>query len=258
METIGLIAAMTQESAALLRFIKQRQRIALGPLRGISFVLSGKTCLLVTSGMGIRRAGKAARILMEKSPPLNVPKLLISFGIAGAVESDLEIGDVVLAEAVCKLEQGIPGPLTPLASWPDTAREAAAQALAKRGAQLYAGTAVTTGGSQVTEAQLGKLKHPILEMETAGIVLAAAEVGIPLLSLRAISDGPCAPIPFDLGEIMDEDANLRVGKLLGAIVHNPKLISQSRQMMRNTRIAAENAAIALLAALSQADFGKIQ
>ena len=54
--------------------------------------------------------------------------------------------------------------------------------------------------------------HPILEMETAGIAQVAAENGIPLLSIRAISDGPRAPIPFNLGEMMDEDANLRAGR----------------------------------------------
>jgi nucleoside phosphorylase len=258
METIGLIAAMTQESAAFLRCVKQWQHFAVGPFRGNSFVISGQTCLLVTSGMGVRRAAEAARTLVEKSSPLNTPRLLISFGIAGAVQADLDIGDVILPEAFCKMEQGVPGALTPLASWPTAAREAATQALAKRGAHLFAGTAVTTGGSQVMESQLGELKHPILEMETAGIAQVAAEVGIPLLSLRSISDGPRAPIPFDLGEIMDEDANLKAARLMQMILRNPGIVLQSRQMMRNNRIAADNAAFALMAALSHAAFEEPQ
>jgi adenosylhomocysteine nucleosidase len=247
METIGLIAAMTQESEALLRCVKPWKRVAVGPLRGNSFVLTRQNCVLVTSGMGVRRASEAARNLVE----LNSPQMLISFGIAGAVEADLEIGDVVLAEAVCSLDQGVPGSLMPLEPWPDAARKAAAEVLVTRGRQLFTGTAVTTGGSQVMQSQLGEMRHPILEMETAGIAQVAAEKGIPLLSLRAISDGPRAPIPFDLGEIMDEDANLQAGRLLGAIARNPRIIFQSRQMMRNTKIAANNAAAALVAALRQ-------
>ena len=54
--------------------------------------------MLVTSGMGMRRASEAARELIKT----NAPCLLISFGIAGAVEADLEIGDVVVAEAVLR------------------------------------------------------------------------------------------------------------------------------------------------------------
>ncbi len=247
METIGLIAAMTQESGALLRCIQGGKPVALGALQGAAFELSGRTCLLVTSGMGVRRAAQAARALVET----NTPRLLISFGIAGAVEADLEIGDVILAEAFCRLDQGVPGPLQPLAPWPEAAREAAAQALTGRGARLFAGTAVTTGGSQMTENQLRGLRRPVLEMETAGIAQAAVEKGIPLLSLRAISDGPRAPIPFDLGEMMDDDANLQAGKMLKAVIRHPGILLQSGRMMRNTKIAADNAAAALVAALQK-------
>lgn len=247
METIGLIAAMTQESDALLRCIKGWKRIAMGSFSGKSFELSGQTCLLVTSGMGVRRAGEAARTLVE----MYVPRILISFGIAGAVEADLKIGDVITAGAVCRLEQGVPGPFLPLARWPESAQEAAVQALSRRGARLLSGTAVTTAGSQITEYRLENSIHPILEMETAGIASVAAEKGIPFLSLRAISDGPCAPILFDLGEMMDADANLQVGRILKTIVRHPRIVFQTRRLIRNTRIAADNAAIALMAALSQ-------
>ena len=197
METIGLIAAMTQESDAVLRCIKGWKRVAMKSFNAKCFDLSGQTCLLVTSGMGVRRASEAAQNLVEMAiPRMAPPRILISFGIAGAVETLLQIGDVVTAEAVCRLEQGVPGPLQPLALWPEAAREAAVQALSRHGARLLSGTAVTTGGSQVTENQLEQLIHPILEMETAGIAQVAAEKGIPLLSLRAISDGPHAPIPL--------------------------------------------------------------
>jgi len=245
METIGLIAAMTQESDALLRCIRGWKRIAVGSLRGARFDLGGQTYVLVTSGMGVRRAGEAARLLVE----LHAPRLLISFGIAGAVEADLEIGDVILAEAACRLDESGPGPLLPLEPWPEAAREAAREALVSCGARLWAGTAVTTKGSQVLEGRLGDLLHPVLEMETAGIAEAAAESGIPLLSLRAISDGPRAPIPFDLGEMMDDDANLQAGRLLKAVARHPRILLQSRQMMRNSKIAADNAAVAVAAGL---------
>jgi adenosylhomocysteine nucleosidase len=245
METIGLIAAMTQESDALLRLIRGWKRIASGPFRGHRFELSGRTCVLATSGMGARRAREVTRCLVERSKP----KLLISFGIAGAIEPDLEIGDVVAPDAFCQLSLEGPGPLQPLGTWPAGTREAMVKALDARGARLYPGTAITTGGSQFEHYKPGEMSHPILEMETAGIAQVAAEKGIPLLSLRAISDGPLAPIPIDLGEMMDEDANLQFGRMLKAFVRHPGILLQSRQMMRNSKIAADNAAIALVAAL---------
>jgi adenosylhomocysteine nucleosidase len=247
MEPIGLIAAIPLERDALLRCIKRWNRISLGSFHCICFEVSGHTCLLVTSGMGVRRASKATRNLCAAF----TPRVLISFGIAGAVEADVRVGDVVAAEAYCRLEDGVPEVCSSLAIWPAAVREAAGQALSVRDARLLAGTAVTTNGSQVTMNQLENMLHPILEMETAGIAMVAAEKGIPLYSIRAISDGPQAPIPFNLGEMMDEDANLNVNRLLKTIVRQPRILSQGRRMMQNSRIAANNAAAALLAVLSQ-------
>jgi hypothetical protein len=95
------------------------------------------------------------------------------------------------------------------------------------------------------------LAHPVVEMETTGIAQVAVEKGIPLFSLRAISDGPRAPLPFNLDAMMDEDANLLAGKMLKFVVCHPGIVLQSWQLIRNVTIATDNAAIALLAAFSQ-------
>ena len=246
MVTIGLIAAMPLESAALLRHVTDWQPITIGRLRGQRFELQEKACLMVTSGMGVQRAREAAGILVERFSP----GILISFGIAGAVEADLEIGDVVLCDAFCHLQMRSLGAHTLLASWPAAAYQAASESLASRGKKLFRGTAITTGGSQLAASQLDGIAHPVLEMETAGIASLAAEKGLPLLSLRAISDGPSAPIPFDLAEMMDENANLRTDRLIKAILLHPRILFQSMRMRRNSVVAADYAALALHSALS--------
>jgi hypothetical protein len=88
-------------------------------------------------------------------------------------------------------------------------------------------------------------------METAGIAQVAAEWGIPLLSIRSISDGPRSPIPFDLEAILDDNDNLRIGTILKMVFRRPQLIFQSRHMMQNSKIAADHAAAALVAVLRQ-------
>jgi adenosylhomocysteine nucleosidase len=247
METIGLIAAMSSESDALLRCIKEWKRITLGPFRGYRFRLMDRDCLLVTSGMGLKRAMDATRALLA----VTNPHLLVTFGIAGAARPDLNIGDVVVARKTCLLDKGLPGQFQSLATLSEAAWSAAAQALQPLGARLVPGTAITTRGSQVVPQQLGELAHPVLEMETAGIAQIAAEKGIPLLSIRSVSDGPQSPIPFDLEAILDDKDNLRIGKLLMMVLRRPQIIFQSRQMLQNTRKAADHAARALVAILSQ-------
>jgi len=247
METIGIISAIPQETEALLRHVGQWERIPLGSLRAYRFRLSERDCLLVESGMGIKRAAHAARALLEVANP----RFLVSFGVAGAVEDDLHIGDVVLCRTTCILDQGLPDQFHSLASLSDTAWQAVAQALELRGARLYSGTAFTTPGSQMILSGAAIIEHPVLEMETAGIAQVLEEQGIPFLSIRAISDCPREPIPFDLNGTTDEDGNLRLGRLLRMVMHQPKILFQSGRLLRNVRRAADNAAIALSTVLHQ-------
>jgi adenosylhomocysteine nucleosidase len=247
METIGLIAAIPQESKALLRCIRGWSRTSLTPFQGARFQLMDRNCLLVTSGMGLKRATDATRTLLTASSP----HLLVSFGIAGAVNADLQIGDVVVAGNTCLLEDVFLGKFQPLISLSEAAWNAAARVLHPKGARLVPGTAITTRGSQVVPQQLGEIADPILEMETAGIAHVAAEKGIPFLSLRSISDGPRSPIPLDLEAVMDDEYNFRIGKLVKTVLRHPEIILKSRHLLQNSRKAADHAAIALVAALSQ-------
>ena len=248
METIGIVTAMSQECDAVLRLIEHRNCSDLGPYRCYRFRILQRNCWLLTSGMGIRRAAQATRTLVESANPT----LLISVGIAGAVEADLEIGDVIVSKDSSLLgKDGLPGPLQPLARLSEAAWQAAERALQRCGANLFLGSAVTTHGGQLVQPQPAQLTHPILEMETTGIAGVAAEKGLPLLSLRAISDGPRAPIPFDLEKMMDEQDNLRSGEILKTIIAHPQMLPGLVRMGRNSRKAADAAALALVAALSQ-------
>jgi nucleoside phosphorylase len=218
-------------------------------LEGIYFELPGKTCMLVTSGMGEQRARLATQKLIQSL----APRWLISFGIAGAVEDDLNIGDVVAVRAVCQLRESTLSTSKQLHFWSDESLELAKQELASHHAHLLTGTAVTTKGSQLAFTVSKEIEHPILEMETYGIAQLAEENGIPLSALRGISDGPSAPLPFDLGVMMDDHAHLRLGRLLMEVTRHPRTALKLSQMQKNARIAADRAAIGLVALISQAN-----
>jgi adenosylhomocysteine nucleosidase len=248
METIGIIAAMPQESDALLRMVEQRDCDEQGSYRFYHFHILERECWLLASGMGRLHAANATRALIEAANP----QLLVSVGIAGAVNADLQIGDVVNSTNTCFLEKsGLAGPLQPLAHLSQMAWQSAQFILKSGGTELYAGTAITTHGEQFVQQQPGLFANPVLEMETSGIAGVAAEKSLPLLSLRSISDGPRAPIPFDLGQMMDDQDNIRTGKILKTILGHPKMVPGLIRMGRNSRKAADNAAIALMSALKQ-------
>jgi adenosylhomocysteine nucleosidase len=250
MEPIGLIVAMTEECHSLLRRVQGWEKCYLGLLRGYRFRLGDRDCLLIQSGIGLKRAGDAARALIEKASP----QLLISFGVAGAVEDGLNIGDVVSVRSAALLEQGIPGLPVSLATLSDPAHRAIGDVLQRRGARLVFGTALTTRGSQIVRKEPSEMENPVLEMETFAIARAAAEYGVPLMALRGVSDNPKEPLPIDPDVVMDENSRLRLGKLIGVLLRHPKITLQFSRLRRNTAVAAENAAIAVIAALNNDTF----
>ncbi len=247
METIGLIVAMNQERDALLRLGKGWKRIRMGKFTGHSLQTKGRKCILITTGWGRKRAAEATQVLLEEAKP----QMLISFGIAGAVHADLQIGDVVISSKSCVLEHGLPGETRQLSTLSETAWKAAAEALQPDKAQILVGTTITTHGSQVILDEGNEILHPVLEMETAGIARVAAEQKVPLVSIRSISDGPQAPIPIDLEAAMGGNDNLRIDKLIMMTLRNPKILFQSGQMMKNSRIAEDHAALVLWAVLNE-------
>ncbi len=247
METIGLIAAMQLESSALLRCSKLWKRFSVGPYRGYQSQLINRKCVLITCGMGLKRAGAAARFLVDEIHP----QLLISFGIAGATNPKLQIGDVVIASSAFLLEKGLPRLLHTLPALSESAWMAASGAVERIGRKMVIGTTITTRGAQVNLQDSVEMPHPVLEMETAGIVDVSKEMGVPFLSIRSISDGPQSPIPIDLEAALDKNDNFQIGKLLQLVVRDPKIIFRSRQIIKNSRLAADHAAFAVSAVLSQ-------
>lgn len=246
MVPIGLIVAMTEECHPLLRRVKGWEVCRIGYFNGYRFWLDGRDCLLVQSGIGLKRAGDAARALMAVASP----QLLVSFGVAGAVKDGLNIGDVVSVRSAVLLEQGIPGPRMHLATLSSSAQRTVTEALKPHRARLVLGTALTTRGSQIVQLDPSEMENPVLEMETTAIAQAAAEYVVPLIALRGVSDNPKEPLPIDPDAVMDENYRLRVGKLIQIIIRHPEIAFQFNRLRRNTAIAAENVAIAVIAALS--------
>ena len=222
-------------------------RYAKGTIAGLAcwrFKLPGRDCILVHCGIGLERARAAAAALMEEANP----SVLISFGVSGGVEEDLQVGDVVAAESAVLLESGH-GVLS-LSTLPPSAFQAAETSVSMRGARLYRGSVVTTRGAKVRPDQVKDLLHPVLDMETYGIAQAAAGRVIPLLSLRGLSDSVREPLPFDLAALSDSDHNFRAEKLLLQVLRHPGLLRRLPRLQENTRRAEENVAAAVTAVLS--------
>ncbi len=247
METIGLIAAMGMEAGPLRRLVGDRTRLRLAGFPGIRFRLGDRDCHLVVSGMGPVRAGSAARALIQAA----APDVIVSFGVAGGVEQELRVTDLVILQSVVLLDRNAlvrPLPLAVLAAETLGLVRSAAEG---HGARTFEGTAVTTSGSQGIPTDGPALPHPVLEMETHGIAVVARDAGVPLIALRTLSDSVEEPIPFNLADFTDSRYNLQLGRILAHAIRHPGVIPRLARLQRNTARAAQVAAFAVYALLGR-------
>jgi len=143
---------------------------------------------LVKSGVGPKRAAIALSHFLQTH---QVRKIL-AFGYAGALDSDLKIGDLLAARrVVCIGERAAPG--TPLecmeseGSW-----EVPTEDLACFEPGIHWGDVLTSpfviGDPKHKELLRARFKTAAVDMETGAFARVASAAGVPFSAIRAISD----------------------------------------------------------------------
>lgn len=244
--SIGVVAAMPQEIAPLLRRVAGYRKERAAGCNLYRFEVEGVPVALIESGMGPRHAAAATAALIERA----TPDCLVNFGFAGGVLPGTGVGDLVLAERVLYLENGCLSD----ASQPDPVLcNLVAEALAQAPITLHRGTFVTA--AVITEKTMlaGLLApgmgHPVLEMETAALSRVAAQAGIPVLALRGVSDAAEEELGFSLEEFCDRELRISAVRVMRTIALKPWIIPQLVRLSGNSKRAGKNLALGVELAL---------
>jgi adenosylhomocysteine nucleosidase len=244
--SIGVVAAMPQEIAPLLRRVARYSKDRTAGFQVYRFEMAGVPVALIESGMGPKHAAAATAALIADA----APSCLLNFGFAGGVRPGTGVGDLVLAERVLYLKDGrldeVPQPDPQLS-------RLVAGALAAAPLTLQRGTFVTaeviTNKAALTGLLEVGVKHPMLEMETAALLQVAAGAGIPVVALRGVSDAAGEELGFSLEEFCDHELRIRVPRVLKTIVIKPWIIPQLIRLSGNTKRAGESLALGVELAL---------
>ncbi|QXE90713.1 nucleoside phosphorylase [Geomonas subterranea] len=245
-KSLGMVAAMPQEIAPVLARIKGYARGNIDGRNLYRFPVNGSCVYLIESGMGPAQAAAATRALIRHAEP----DAIINFGFGGAVLPGLEVGELVLAERVFRLDQGALSEL-PL---PDPALATLLQEhCAKVGLQLRRGGYITASGirnkAEMASRLGGSTALPLLEMETAAVLEQAQGAGIPLVAIRGVSDAADEELGFSIEEFCDGNLNLVPWRVAWTISKRPWLIPQLIRLSGNCRRAGKRLALAVELAL---------
>ena len=200
MHKVGIIGAMEQEVAQLKERMEGALVRTMADMDFYEGTLEGKPCVVVRSGIGKVNAAICAQILAT----VFQVTAIINTGIAGSLQAEINIGDIVLSTDLVHHDMDAVGFGYALGQIPgmkefsfeadDTLRTLAAEACKEVNPDIHVFCGRIASGDQFVSSQekkdhISQNFHALCtEMEGAAIAQAAYLNHVPFLVVRAISD----------------------------------------------------------------------
>jgi adenosylhomocysteine nucleosidase len=221
------------------------------PVQQLSGHVDGQPLSVAWAGAGAAGASRAAEALLQGGA-----EALLAVGFAGALSPSLRPGDLLLATEVIEPE-GDRWPADP--QWLAAFREmlpacrggdpSAMISRAKRSRscpRLYLGKLVTAAQVVATAAEKRRLGEEMgalaVDMESAAVARRAAEAGVPMLALRAITDGADESLPLDFALCFDSDGQFHHLRLIGLLARRPRAVGGLIRLGRHSSQAGQSLA----------------
>jgi adenosylhomocysteine nucleosidase len=213
-----LIFALAREALAFYRIFRPRRRFADAPCPAR---LCGPV-LVHESGVGARATDRALEWLPYR------PRVILSAGYCGALQDNLHVGDVLLAQEVIDPAGGR-WPVT----WPTPAQ----------GGRLLTSPALAATPEQ--KRRLGRDHDAAaVDMEAAHVARWCAAHEIPFASVRAVSDDVHTSLSPRLVALLS-GGRVSPLRVLASVARQPTLIGELGRLAHHTRRASARLAVAL-------------
>jgi adenosylhomocysteine/aminodeoxyfutalosine nucleosidase len=220
------MGAMIEEVEPLLEFFKEYETVEYADNRYYKTIYKGNEVIIAYSKIGKVFAALTATTMIEK---FGIEKLLFS-GVAGAIDEDLHIGDLVIATKLCQHDLDITAFGHPYGYVPEGSvyvesdkmlNEMAKEVADKKGIKLKEGI-IATGDQFVADNKRKEwiketFKASALEMEGASVAVVANALNVPFLVLRAISDAADMDAGFDFDEFLKSSAKNSAGFIISIL-----------------------------------------
>jgi nucleoside phosphorylase len=203
MTRIAVTFALPTESSELLRRLHDRTEIGRKEVRIVRGKMNNEIIEVLHTGVGEKFCRqRVARFLQDQQFDL-----LISTGFAGALRDDLKVGDLLLAKNFSTIDLNERSSM--LSSFP-----------------IHMADLLTVSALIDSSEEREKIARAsgaaAVDMETEFIARDCAEHGIPLLSLRVITDTPRQPFPAPMKVLFDmERQRTDYRQLSSYVLKNP-------------------------------------
>lgn len=232
MLNITLFVALPEEYRSFRKTTGQWRHVCRRPFRKFSRTVAGRQLDLVETGMGRERVGKALDWAIKE----NLPDIICSFGFAGSVSHELQVGQVISGNRFVLSEESGKANYIDMIRWYCAADSWLnfCEAHGVRSARIV--TEKRPESKRSLRLRLGETAS-VVDMETYHIARFAQERAIPFVGFRAISDGPEDELKFDLGEIATE-GRIRPARVMLLLARKPQLLPEFYSLWKKSTQAA--------------------
>jgi adenosylhomocysteine/aminodeoxyfutalosine nucleosidase len=226
MSKIAIMGAMPEEIEPLLERVENIKKTVYGKNSYYEATYRDKEVVIAYSKIGKVFASLTATILIEK---FGCNTLLFS-GVAGAINPDLKIGDLIIADALCQHDLDITAFGHPHGFVPEgevciatdkSLRDIAKDVATKNGLKLQEGI-IATGDQFVASTDRKDFisttfQADALEMEGASVAVVCDALDIPFFVLRAISDSANDDAGIDFDTFLESSAKVSANFILDMV-----------------------------------------
>jgi adenosylhomocysteine/aminodeoxyfutalosine nucleosidase len=212
---LAIMGAMVEEITPLLEYFGTYECVEFGKNRYYTTTYKGLDLVIAYSKIGKVNASLTATTLIEK---FGAQKLLFS-GVAGAINSSLKIGDLIVASKLAQHDLDITAFGHPHGYVPEGAvfietdqmlMQVAKEVALTKGIVLQEGI-IATGDQFICDASkkewIGKtFNADALEMEGASVAVVCDALSVPFCILRAISDAADMDAGFSFDTFLESSA----------------------------------------------------
>lgn len=230
---IAVTFALPAESSEFLRRLNNKSRSARNGIQTISGKIDSREVEVLHTGVG----EKICRERLAKFLDNQRFQTLISTGFAGALTDEPRVGDLLLARNFSTVN--VNKAVSSFSTLPIRVADLLTVPALIDSSEERNDTARTSGAAAI-------------DMETEFIARICAEHGVPLLSLRVITDAPREPFPAPAHVLFDiEHQRIPMGALTLFFLMHPNRISQLIQFARRIAHARKILANALITTVNQ-------
>ena len=224
MENIGIVVAMDEEKAEIEKLISNKEIKKTNNLKFIIGKIKDKNIVLVQCSVGKVNAARTTQKLIDK---FNITTI-INVGVAGAINSNLKIGDVIIAKKVIQHDFDITafghnkGYITDIGEGIESDENLLEKVKEMNKDNSYKTKIgiIATGDIFCTDIKMkekinNKFNADVVDMECGAIAQVSFLENIPFLAIRSVSDIPNG----DNAKTFDE--NLKIAsKIASEVLYN--------------------------------------